>query len=113
MFDDQDIFSVTQVEGYCVTVAKAVADELSSDLNDLYNYCSLNEIQSILQEKCLGHNESNEPLINSEVHINIMESVLQRVQNVAIAKLASEGFLECAWDEELNDMVFWLNDSKQ
>jgi hypothetical protein len=31
--------------------------------------------------------------------------------NIALAKLASSGEIECAWDSDINDMIFWVTDS--
>jgi len=35
--------------------------------------------------------------------------VLFRSHNVGLAKLASKGLVECAWDNETNEMIFWAN----
>lgn len=108
--NDNETYSVTEVEGYCNAIANSIAEEFSSSVEDVYQYCSLAEIKNILEENCVGHDEDDRPIINMDVHNAIFQNVLLRVQNIAISQLASEGYLECAWDEELNDMVFWLKE---
>lgn len=111
--DEEDqVMAVVDIDGYVEEIAKAVTEELSPGSNhkDLYYYCTKQQIVGIVEENCLGFSENNEPLINFEVFHNIFHSVLQRVQNGALSQLAAEGYLECAWDDDLNDMVFWLSD---
>ena len=110
--DEDRVMAVVDMDGYVEEIARAVTEELSPGTNpsDLYNYCTKEQIVGIVQENCLGFSEDDEPLINFEVFNTIFNSVLQRVQNGALSKLAAEGYLECAWDDEINDMVFWLAD---
>ena len=110
--DEDQVMAVVDMDGYVEEIARAVTEELSPGTNhsDLYNYCTREQIVGIVQENCLGFSEDNEPLINFEVFHTIFHSVLQRVQNGALSKLAAEGYLECAWDDDLNEMVFWLVD---
>jgi hypothetical protein len=37
---------------------------------------------------------------------------MQRLQNVGLAKLASDGYLEVAFDESINDFIFWSTDKE-
>jgi hypothetical protein len=32
---------------------------------------------------------------------------------VGLARLAAQGFVECAWDDEKEEMIFWLADKNQ
>lgn len=110
--DEDPVMAVVDMDGYVEEIARAVTQELSpgTDHSDLFNYCTKEQIVSIVEENCLGFSENNEPLINSEIFYTIYNSILQRVQNGALSKLAAEGYLECAWDDDLNEMVFWLAD---
>jgi len=110
--DEDPVMAVVDMDGYVEEIARAVTQELSPGTNpsDLYNYCTKEQIIGIVKENCLGFSENDEPLINFEVFHTIFNSVLQRVQNGALSKLAAEGYLECAWDDDLNEMIFWLAD---
>ena len=48
--------------------------------------------------------------LNMIVYENIVETITYQVYGAALSKLAASGFLKCAWDEKLNDMVFWVSD---
>ena len=110
--DEDQVMAVVDMDAYVEEIAKAVTQEISPGTNykDLFNYCTQEQIVGMIEENCLGFSEDNEPLINFEVFNTIFNSVLQRVQNGALSKLAAEGYLECAWDDEINEMVFWLAD---
>jgi hypothetical protein len=106
---------ISNMEDYVLNIVEIVAKEIGEGTNPLevFMYCSKQQIISLVYENCIGYNRKKEPVLNFQAYNNIFDLVLRRVQNCAIAKLAAEGYLDCAWDDELNDMVFWLSDNHQ
>lgn len=110
--NEEEMLSVVDMEGCIEHLAGSIAKEYSSETKaeDVFYFCSPQQIESIINESCLGYDENDNPIINSSVYAEVCDKIFQTVQNASLAKLASEGHLECAWDDDLNDMVFWLPD---
>lgn len=108
-----ETYAVTEVEGYCEEIISIVAQEMGAKTTENINqYITTDQAKLFLYENCLGRNEDGKPFINEEVHNTICENIALRIQNVGLAQLASDGYLECAWDDTLNEMIFWLSDSE-
>jgi hypothetical protein len=110
--NEEELLSVIDMEGCIDHLAGSIAEEYSPGAKpeDVFIFCSRQQIESIINESCLGFDENDNPIINREIYAEICDNICQTVQNASLAKLASEGYLECAWDNDLNDMVFWLPD---
>ena len=109
---EDETYCITNLDGYVGTLLSSVAKEMEVQDNhsEIYSFITKAQVLTIIEEQCLGYTENNEPIINNDAHAKIIEDIIYRVQNTALAQLASDGFLDCAWDDELNDMVFWLSD---
>lgn len=110
--DDKDaVYKVKDLEEYCKSIAKRTSEEFDvENWKEILDYISLEQIEQIARDFSLGESDDGFLIINEEKYLLAIEEVLTRVQSLIIAKLASEGFLECAWDDEINDMVFWLSE---
>jgi hypothetical protein len=51
--------------------------------------------------------------LSDENYSIIFETVQARLYNSSLSNVASRGELECAWDEELQRMIFWHLTSKE
>ena len=110
--EEEQMMSVVDMEGCVEHLADSIAKEYSPDTKaeDVFHFCSRQQIESIINESCLGYDEDDNPIISVEIYAEVCDKIFQTVQSASLAKLASEGYLECAWDNDLNDMVFWLPD---
>lgn len=109
--EEEMFFSIVNMKEYCNSIVDTIAQEMKIDLkNEILEFVSLKQIEGIVNENCIEHNEENQPIINVESHIKILDDVYTIVQSTALSQLAADGYLECAWDEEINDMIFWLKD---
>lgn len=52
-------------------------------------------------------------IISEESYMEFVEALNSRLVSNLIAKLASQGLLETAFDEEANDFVFWVKDPNE
>lgn len=115
-FEEEDTQSpkiITNMDACIEEILKVSADQIDDNIKplDILGYCTKNQIIGFFHEECLGYTEENQMVINYKTFDTVCRSVIQRVQNVAIAQLAADGYLDCAWDDDLNDMVFWLSDT--
>lgn len=112
---DNRTYALTDVHGYAFDMRLAAADHIceNNDEDDLDSYISINQILNIIEEQNLGYDDENRPLINQQITEDIFETIAVWIHNVGISKLAGLNLIECAWDSELNDMVFWGNQNDE
>jgi len=109
---EDNVYSITDLDGYAIHIRDSVAKSFKQDYSEnLDEYISLDQIKHIVAGYSLGYDENSNYLINEEVFNDIFDDVREVFFGVGLAKLASKGLLECAWDDNLNEMVFWLNDN--
>lgn len=106
-------YSISDIEGYVDSIIETASEELETMKKEILEFVSREQIISIVNEECSGYDDQERPIIDQYTHIKIIESILTIVQNTAISQLAAEGMLECAWDDDLNEMVFWLADENK
>lgn len=105
----KEIYAIVDLNGYVSQMREAAAESISEDsTNDnLDNYISLDEMVGLVKSHCLGFDDQDHPLLNEERNQKIFEEAATWINNIGLAKLAAEDLVECAWDDELNEMVFW------
>lgn len=111
---DTNIYSIIDLDGYVESVRDAVAKSfLESYTENLDDYISLEQVKSVVIGYSLGQDEDSNYLINEETFNDAFDDIREWMFNVGIAKLAAKGLVECAWDDETNEMVFWANNNEQ
>jgi hypothetical protein len=106
---NNQVYAITNVEGYVSQMREAAAESISenSDQDNLDNYISIGQIIGLVKSHCLGFDDANRPLLNEKQNEIIFNETAAIIHNVGLAKLAAKDIVECAWDDELNEMVFW------
>jgi hypothetical protein len=93
---------------------EAAAKSISSDNRDnLDEYISLKQMTNLVEEFCLGHDDEDRPLLDEDTNEQIFEETAIWIHNIALAKLAAQDLIECAWDDKVNEMVFWQKETKK
>ena len=87
--------------------AKSYTDE------DLDGIVTLSQIESIISEHSLGVDEEDQEIIDTDIFNNIFDETRNLIYQSAMSQLAAKGLVECAWDEEKNKMVFWVDSEKE
>lgn len=106
--NNDQVYAITDIEGYASQMRKAAADSIcASTEENLDSYISLNEMIGLINTECLGFDNENRPLLNEDRNEKIYESTVAWINGVTLAKLAAKGYVECAWDDESNEMIFW------
>jgi hypothetical protein len=105
-----EVYAITDLEGYANEMRIAAAKSLSANQDDnLDEYISLNQMINLVKSECVGYDHKDRPLLNEESNEQIYEKTVIWMHNVGLAKLAAKGLVECAWDNQTNEMVFWAN----
>ena len=102
------VYAITNLDGYSDEMRKAAANALCEDATDnLDDYISLEQMKGLVEENCVGYDDEDRPLLNEEVNELIFEEATVWINNVGLAKLAGKDLIECAWDDETGDFIFW------
>jgi hypothetical protein len=107
-------YSIIDLEGY----AKAMRDGAASSFEenyteDLDEFITIPQVINMVKKNNLGLDEEGNYLINEDIFNEIFESIRNQLYEVGLSKLAAKGFIDCAWDDESNEMVFWLANKDQ
>ena len=103
-----EVYAIVDLEGYVSEMREAAAKSISPENTDnLDNYISLAQMTNLVTEFCLGHDDENRPLLDEQTNESIFEETALWIHDVGLAKLAAQDLVECAWDNNMNEMVFW------
>lgn len=103
------VYSITDIDGYVSQMREAAANSISenSSQDNLDSYITINQMVGLVKSNCLGYDDNNQPLLNEETNEKIYEETAVWIHNAGLAKLSANDLVECAWDDKLNEMVFW------
>jgi len=105
----EEIYAINNLDGYVIQMREAAAKNISenSSEDNLDDYISINQMVGLVKNNCLGYDDNNYPLLNEDANQKIFDEITIWIHNIGLAKLAAQDLIECAWDDELNEMVFW------
>jgi hypothetical protein len=110
---DEKLYSIIDLERYVTEIREVAANTLSENNTDnLDDYVTITQLMQMVRKNCLGFDDDNRPLLNEKMNEQIYESTITWIHNVALAKLAAQDLVECAWDDDANEMVFWSKETK-
>ena len=109
-----ELYAIVDLEGYATQIREAAAKSISdSNEDNLNDYISLNQIIGLVNERCKGFDEENRPLLDEASNELVFEDTTIWIHEVGLAKLAAKDLVECAWDDESNEMIFWRKETKE
>ena len=99
------------------TAASSLAEEYLGKIKeysdkDLDGITTLSQVESIIAEKSIEVDEESKYIINGNIFEDIFDEVRNLIYQSAMSQLAAKGYVECAWDDEKNKMVFWVDEKK-
>ena len=106
---DEEVYSIVNLDGYITEMREAAASTVSenSHNDNLDEYISLNQMINLVKKNCVGFDSQNNPMLNNSANEKIFEEATVWIHNAGLAKLAANDLIECAWDDESNEMIFW------
>lgn len=104
-----EVYAIVDLNGYVSQMREAAAKDISenSSNDNLDDYISLDQMIGLVKSNCLGYDDNQYPLLNEKANQKIFEETAVWIHNVGLARLAAQDLVECAWDDKLNEMVFW------
>lgn len=106
---DNENYAIFDLEGYASQMREVAASNISDSYHNdnLDDYITIKQIINILNKECIGFDEKNRPVIDEAINEAIFEQVSIWIHNLGLARLAAKDLVECAWDNDTNEMVFW------
>ena len=108
-------YSIIDLEGFAKSLRAGVASSFEENYTEsLDGFISVNQVINLIKKNNLGKDEENNYIINEKVFDDIFNEIREWFYSVGLSKLASAGYVDCAWDNDSNEMVFWLaNEAKE
>jgi hypothetical protein len=107
-----EVYSVMNLDKYAAYMRKKAATAISEDDSQkLDEFITVRQAALMIEEHSIGKDEDGRLLLDDDSHERLFESIKTRIYNCGLSKLAAEGLLECAWDSEKDEMVFWAERS--
>lgn len=110
-----EIYSILNLEKYASYIRRKAAISYSKDYEkelierekDLDDFITITQVCRFIEECSIGKDEQGKFLLNEETYDLLYEKIKVRIYNCGLSKLAVSGHLECAWDNDKNEMIFW------
>jgi hypothetical protein len=108
-----ETYVISDLEGYAQSIRENAARSLSETYTEnLDHFITIQQIYSLVEENLLGIDEEDNYVIDENSYNITFDQIRTWLYNVGLAKLASKDHIECAWDNDANEMVFWAKESK-
>ena len=105
-----EVYSIMDMERYATSLrANAAMTYAKSDITTrLDEYITIPQVCTLIDNNIVGHDEKDRPLIDENGYNTIFEEIRVWLYNASLARLAANDEVQCAWDDDLNEMVFWI-----
>ena len=101
------IFVISDIDGFSEILRDSATKEIDTQELKLVDPIRIGQIANLIDEYCLGYDNNGLPLVDEEIMNEIYKDIKIWINNTILAKLAAANILECAWDTNLNEMIFW------
>ena len=107
-------YAITDMRGFIKSVRDGAAESIcESYTENLDDFITVPQIEKLVINKSVGTDDNGDYLITEAVFDDILEEVRGSIYQAGLSKLAAKGIIECAWDDDSNEMVFWLSSTTQ
>lgn len=109
-----EVHAIVNLDRYAAYIRRRAALSFSEEYEeDLDEFITIKQTAGLIAENSIGKDESGLYLIDEGSHKKLFEAVRLRLYNAGLSKLAARDYLECAWDQEKDEMVFWAKKKKK
>ena len=113
--ETDNTFVITNMENFAEILLRNAIEELSLDQyldtdhprNIKEELMSTNSVRHIISKYILDIDENNDPIISTDAMDDIFDETCEYIFQMHLSKLCGEDKIECAWDNDSNQMVFW------
>jgi hypothetical protein len=102
-------YSIIDLEGFAKSMRDGAASSFEKDYTEnLDEFISIGQVINMIKKNNLGLDEEGNYLINENIFEDVFNNIRTWLYEVGLCKLAAKGFVDCSWDDDSNEMVFWL-----
>mgnify|MGYP003340801040 CR=1 FL=1 len=101
---DDEEFLIEDLQGFAASVRSLVFRNMGVEDEEL-EQPTVAQVAGFISEICPV--VDGDRIIGEDTLHKIAETVKEALVGAALSELASEGKVECAWDDKSNSMVFW------
>ncbi len=103
-------YSINDEYGLASALRDIAANNICENHNDdLDDYISLDQIVDMIHQYSCGTDDGGMTQITENDIHTIVDDITNTIYQIGLSKLASNGDIECAWDDDTNQMMFWVN----
>jgi hypothetical protein len=100
------------LEQYASNLRESAAFSFSENYDEnLDDFISIGQVKNLVDHYSSGKDEEDRYLVDENSHNMIFDDIRTWLHNVGLARLAGKDLVECAWDNDTNQMIFWLKDN--
>jgi len=107
-------YIITKMEKFCKAIIREASNGLSKKHNDanINDFITIEQCRQIIEDNCDITEDTGEYTVNEKSYWSIIIEVSEQIYQSALSKLAADDIIECAWDDDTNKMVFWIEDGE-
>jgi hypothetical protein len=110
----EPLYSITDLENYAIYLRDSAASSFSEDYTEnLDDFISVKQVINLIKKRSVGVDDEGNLLINSDAFDDTFDDIRVWLYGVGLAKLSANGTIDCAWDNDLNQMIFWHSENKK
>lgn len=108
-------YIINDLENYAKVIRSGVAESFAGKdyTENLDNFISIKQIINLIKKNNLGKDDTGNIVIDDTIFDSTFDELRQWFYEVSLAKLCAKNLVECAWDNKLNKMVFWIGNNQE
>jgi len=105
-----NIYAINNLDAYADEMRVAAANSISKDYSEnLDDFITIHQLKNLIKQYSSGTDEQDRVVLDDDAIDDIFYATADWIYSVALSRLASKNLIECAWDDEENNMVFWVS----
>jgi len=103
--------SVEETKDDFTDMLEALSDDEEHEMNEVLSQQeSLLIVESIVKKQTNKKTQKTRYVVNEKIFNDILEALNARLVSNILSNLNKKGLIESAYDDELNDFVFWVKE---
>ena len=108
-----DTYIVNDLQMYAQSIRKNAALSFSETYNEnLDDFITIPQVCNLIDSCAIGTDEEDHYIIDEDSYNITFDKIRTWIYNAGLSKLAAEDKIESAWDDENNEIIFWVKDSQ-
>lgn len=104
-------YLIKDMKRFCKKMRRYAVAFLSQNTvkKNIRDFITLKQCKEIIESLC-EKDDNGYCVVDEEAYVEIIETISKQIYQSALSKLAADDIIECAWDNENNKMIFWIQE---